>query len=521
MRQSNAYRLAARRRGTPCLIAGARSAARVAGGLRSPCLGLAFVAIVLAAGTARSEMFQVGLNFTGTTLTDETVTHGTCFIPPDTMGAVGPNHIVELINGDYAVYAKSTGNLIGSRITLDLFWQNALDNGPGGTVDDSFDPRVVYDHASARWFATAVDDFKGSNSSILLGVSDSSDPTAGWVGFRLDADSANTRWADFPTLGVDADGVYVSANMFDRPGSPFLNTDASVFSFPKADLLLSVPTVANRTEFQVAGINTLGFAVQPALDFGSSDGRAAMLARPNIEGLNNTLKRTDILNAAGTASLSATTSIPVSFYDAPPQAHQPGPDDNIRTTDHRFGSNVFEQGDSLWAVHAFRDSSSGNVRTALRWYEIDETNNTVLQFGDIADDDLDLYYPSIAANPDGHVVIGFSGSSDTQFISSYAVAAATDGGVTTFGDISLLKAGVASYKKLDTSNRNRWGDYSATVLDPVDPLHFWTFQEYVFSTNVWGIQVTEIILPEPGTLAMLAFGGLALCRRRRRRIVNS
>ena len=47
--------------------------------------------------------------------------------------------------------------------------------------------------------------------------------------------------------------------------------------------------------------------------------------------------------------------------------------------------------------------------------------------------------------------------------------------------------------------RNRWGDYSATVIDPVDPCTFWTFQEFVAVSagdrdvgGSWGIQITEL-----------------------------
>ncbi len=484
------------------------------------CAGV--LAIALAAGTAQADMFEIGLNFTGTTLTDELTAHGIGDIPPDTMGGVGPNHIAELINGNYAAYNKSTGALIGSRISDNTFFQNALNNGGGGTVVDTFDPRLVYDHDSNRWFATAVDERNAITSSIMLAVSDSTDPTSGWTGFRMDADSADTRWADFPTLGLDADGVYVSANMFNiEGGPPFENTDTTVFSFPKADLLLATPTVANRTEFQIAGIFSRGFAVQPAIDFGASDGRAALLARPNGSGLHNTLKRTDVLNAGGSATLSPSASISVALFEAPPLAHQPGPDDNIYVTDHRIGSNVFEQGDSLWAVHAIRivndPNDIGDDRAGIEWFEIDETDNSVLQTGIISDADLDLYYPSIAANADGDLVIAFSGSSDNQHISSYAVAGTTDAGVTTLGDVTLLKAGASTYLRLDSSSRNRWGDYSATVLDPLKSNRFWTFQEFVFATNVWGIQITEITVPQPATLAILLFGGLAMCRRPMRR----
>ena len=43
--------------------------------------------------------------------------------------------------------------------------------------------------------------------------------------------------------------------------------------------------------------------------------------------------------------------------------------------------------------------------------------------------------------------------------------------------ISVLKAGEDSYEKKVTDDV-RWGDYSATVVEPVDDLNFCTIQEY-------------------------------------------
>jgi hypothetical protein len=61
----------------------------------------------------------------------------------------------------------------------------------------------------------------------------------------------------------------------------------------------------------------------------------------------------------------------------------------------------------------------------------------------------------------------------------------------------LLKAGVSDYERLDSQNRNRWGDYSATTVDPADPSIFWTTQEFVSAADVWSTQVTELIVPQP------------------------
>jgi hypothetical protein len=57
----------------------------------------------------------------------------------------------------------------------------------------------------------------GGPNNFLVAVSKSSDPTKGWKGFAVPSDSGGTRWADLPTLGVNRDGVYVAANMFQSP----------------------------------------------------------------------------------------------------------------------------------------------------------------------------------------------------------------------------------------------------------------------------------------------------------------
>jgi hypothetical protein len=59
---------------------------------------------------------KIGLNFTGADQRQANV------IIPDTNGAVGPDHIVELLNNIYSVYDKATGQLL-QRMDPDAFWK--------------------------------------------------------------------------------------------------------------------------------------------------------------------------------------------------------------------------------------------------------------------------------------------------------------------------------------------------------------------------------------------------------------
>src|SRR5262249_17056161 len=126
-----------------------------------------------------------------------------------------------------------------------------------------------------------------------------------------------------------------------------------------------------------------------------------------------------------------------------------------------------------------------------RWYRINADTAAVLESGTIADPVLDLFYPSIAANANGTVVIGFNGCSLTSYVNCYAVVGETVNGVTTFGNRMLLQAGVASYQD-NSGIESRWGDYSATSVDTTDPTSFWTIQMYPAASDTWATQITQI-----------------------------
>ena len=54
---------------------------------------------------------------------------------------------------------------------------------------------------------------------------------------------------------------------------------------------------------------------------------------------------------------------------------------------------------------------------------------------------------------------------------------------------AILKAGVANYVRLDTSNRNRWGDYAGVAADPSNPRVIWFYSEFASAVNTWGTYV--------------------------------
>jgi hypothetical protein len=180
---------------------------------------------------------------------------------------------------------------------------------------------------------------------------------------------------------------------------------------------------------------------------------------------------------------------------------QPDGSSNLDDGDARFSAKVYEIGGVLFAVH---NTQFGNL-AAVRWYRISASSQTVLESGTISDPVMDVFYPSIAANAAGTVVIAYNASSSNTFVSSFAVVGSILNGITTFGQPLLLKSGTASYQNTGSSTTSRWGDYGATSVDPADPNRFWTIQEFPSSASAWSTQVTELLTGFP-TLSASASG---------------
>jgi len=480
------------------------------------CWRLIVVTAVLMAATPAMAQFEprVGMNFRGGTLG---INSG--FIPPDTMGTVGKDHVVQLINGHYGVWDKSTGTKVQS-LGMRSFWGDAFADFSGGP----FDPRITYDPATERYYAASVDN-AGSDNNFLVGVSETSDPTEGWSGFAIESDPQGRRWADFPQMGFDRDHVYVSANMFDQDDDD-VNAGFAVnaVAVDKQSLLTTPPIGGGRSpglQFdRLEDISAItGGSAQPTVDRDNSGQRSRIFSQGGGGQLELSTYATPRGEPLGT-TVADLPDINVPFRGAPPDADQPADVDPLDSGGRRIRSAVKRVNGSFWGVQSVRGPRTGNA--AVRFFEVDAQTNELLQEGVVSDPQLDMIFPSIAVNKNGQAVIGFTGSSDEQVPSAYAVVGQmNEDGELEFGEEILLEAGDASYERL-VGNRNRWGDYSATVVDPENPGEFWTFQEFAFSdqrgeaiTDRWSTQISQVIIPTPSTGVLLALGVGLLGRRRR------
>ena len=477
---------------------------------------------------------MIGTNFTSSTYDNGTGNGGnSSAIPPDPNGAVGPAHFVEFINGSFTIFDKANGDNV--RIADVDFWSGAgLIISPNSALTD---PRIIYDPASQRWFASEVDvnasavDPTLFANNFLLAVSAGSDPGGGWQGFLFRADPKTGTFADFPALGVDANAVYISGDMFHGSNNP---VGPSLVSIPKADLLAASPTIVRRTMFGVMDYSVRGEVLQPVICFdGASSGNILAVGDIGMDSNpHSNLVSFAVLNATGTnATLTAPISIPVNPYVVPFDSDlgfpmftpmQPDGTTMLDGNDARFSAKVYAVAGVIYAVH----NTELNNRMAIRWYRINAATRALIESGDITNPDLDLFFPSIAVNPNGTIVIACNGSSIDTPVSYYAIAGQTVNGVTTFASPLLLQPGATSYhgddelleQLLEVPASSRWGDYSAISVDPSDPTRFWTIQMYpsdAGNPDVWSTQITELLtapllsISSSGTNVMISWTSLA------------
>jgi hypothetical protein len=344
-----------------------------------------------------------------------------------------------------------------------------------------------------------------NTNHFLLAISSGADPTGGWKAVAIASDPGGNNFADFPTLGLDAQGIYLSGDMFDAKGNP---VGPTLVSIPKSSLLTSPPTLSGMKWFGVLNYTVRGEILQPAVCFDQS-GQGLVLSaaslgidtQGNFE-TNTSLVISQIKNVTGASpSLSSASLLTVLAYTVPLDPVQPDGSSNLDDGDARISASVYQVSGVLYAVHS---TQIGN-RAVIRWYRIDAAKQTLLESGTLSDPINDIYYPSIAANTGGTVLIAYNASGPNTFPSSFAVVGSTTNGVTTFSRPRLLKAGTASYQNVDFNGLNRWGDYSATSVDPADPTRFWTIQEIATGPDVWSTQVTELLTAAP-TLSIVPAG---------------
>lgn len=391
--------------------------------------------------------------------------------PPDTMGAVGPQHVMTVLNTGIRVQNRSGGVL--AAIDTETFWSTS---GIG-----LYDPRVVYDHFRSRWLVVeAYQDGPRNVAGFAVAVSRTSDPTGWWDRYTFPT-SAN-EWIDYPMVGFNQQTVSIEAVSVPNSGAA---GRVIIYVFDKNTLF-----AGGGAEIHYNYITAPAGLVAPVTVFDTDSTDVYFVQTLQFENSVRLLRE-----APGGLVEIARIQGPQSWSEVTPLMPQLGSSVRISPGDSRVW-NVVLRNDALWFVEAVFLPATQPTRAAVQWWKL-SLDGSLLDFGRIDDPSgaVSYCFGSVAVNRNNDVMIGFSQMSATTYpTAAYAVRSALDA-PGTFRAPAILKGGEAAY------GNARWGDYSATVVDP-DDLTFWTVQEYAAKPAAgprWGVWWGHVPSPVPPT----------------------
>jgi hypothetical protein len=485
--------------------------------------------------------------------------------PPDQGLCVGNGFVMETINDVLRIF-DTAGNPVTAPTGLNSFYGYApAINRTTGTFGPSItDPSCTFDVQTQRWFhvvltldrAKATSQALSGTNHLDIAVSATADPTGAWNIYSLPVQNDGTQGTpnhqcargpclgDYPHIGADANGFYITTNEFSLFGSGFYG--AQIYAFSKAQLAAGAPVV-NVVQFDTAdpslGVQldgTPGFTVWPALSTGnefegSQGGTEYFLSSEAVfqdNGVDNRLRlwslsNTNSLNGMPALSLTANVVSTIPYAVPGRSVQKPGDvplaqclsDSSLQVTAKLFGcwrlvvggagpfantEKLVDSGDSrivgvalangkLWGVLDTGLSIDGDTapRAGIAYFVINPHSGKVDQQGYAGVAGNNLTYPALAVTQSGRGVVGFTLLGNDHYPSAgYAGIDAKIG----IGDLHVAAEGAGpddGFTGLHPfgafGSRPRWGDYGAAATDGDS---IWIANEYINQTCAYDAWLT-------------------------------
>ena len=421
--------------------------------------------------------------------------------PPDAQIAVGPSHIIAMVNMRGELFTALGFPL--KNFTLSSFFNTGS--------DFISDPKVMYDASSGRWFASIIDltgyipksgTFSAGN--VKVAVSLSSDPTltnsttGGWNTYVL---KFGTNVPDQPIIGVNDDKVVVNANRFVSLINPSYVGD-QFYVLNKNDLVRGGTFVHNST-FGVfpslESIHPVESLSSTSTEFMVSTGAAPATSGPVVQ--------VQLFSVTGVPGVSTVTvsnvTLSISALAVAPMAIA-APGYKLDTGDNRVLDAAWFQG-KIWyaADDACTPPGDNQTRSCIRLTQVDTTTVSIKQDFDFSALGQYYFYPALRIDGQGNldVICGFSSATINPSLALTGQAV---------GDSSNSLASPLTIKSgSGADTRFRYGDYFGAAVDPSDTGLVWVAGEYEsltftgWSTWIANMRVKPVYLS--ATPAALAF----------------
>jgi len=307
------------------------------------------------------------------------------------------------------------------------------------------------------------------NPYLLVAVSTSGDPTGTWRRFKIQASPTNnsTIDLDFARLATTTTNIVATARVYDGD----VWNAAEVFVLPKSDAYNNVAINGTRI------IENGSFNDLTPVD--SDDSVTRVISTGVTTNMRvAAVSGTSLVNQAFWSTNFSTLDIPV--------GRQLGTTTTVDLTQIDFTNAVMRNG-TLWAM----EEVDGN---AVLWKQSGSATPTTTVIRDSGSGAVAYAFPSVAVARDNSVLVAYAIFTSNAYISS---------GYTYVDPLGNVSASTTIQNSDGPYRHDRWGDFTTTVVDPIDGTSFWTVAIYamqhptVTTQYVWAT-----------TWAHVGFGGL-------------
>ena len=428
--------------------------------------------------------------------------------PSDNSLAVGPNHIVQIVNSHFAVFSRkgslydTTGRVVHGAAQTNSIWA-----GFGGQCENrnNGDAVVRYDQLARRWlfvmpiFRRPPGDSTGL-FSMCYALSTGEDPLGAYYRYEY----KRPLFPDYPRPAIWTDGYYNPTST----GDDVVQKHACVVD--RARMLKG--EAATEQCITIDGVNFLnnadidgqGLPPAGAPNIMMATGGTQLRGDVDDDGIYTWNFHVDWRDTARTRITPAQkiAVAPYAYLCGGQLTHCVPQPDTTRRLDaqgdklmQRLVYRNIDGRESIVALHSVNSSSGGG---GLRWYEfrVDANRDVHLwQQGTFAPDSFYRWMGSIGIDRKGNIGIGYSFGGTPHYPGQrFAGRLANDPrGVLGFSETVLVE-GEASQ-----TNTMRWQDYTTTAMDPVDDCTFWYVGDYYragapsYSTRIGAFRMPDCL----------------------------
>jgi hypothetical protein len=498
---------------------------------------------------------ELGTHFQGLNFHDQRFANGGnqfSVEPPDQGLCAGNGFVLETVNDVLQVYDTAGNALLngGHAVDLNTFYgyppaivrsgPNAGQRGPSIT-----DPSCLYVQAIGRFVHVALTldhvDLTASltgNNHLDIAVSDTGNPTGTWTIYKLPVQNNGTQGTpdhgcnlgfclgDYPHIGADANGIYLTTNEFAFFGPGFFY-GAQIYAIGNSLLTGGTGSVVLFNTLG-DGPDGAGFTVWPAQTPGNqfdtdNGGTEFFLSSDAVfsnSGTSNSILlwrmlNTSSLNSASPAPTLGLSTVAVDTYAVPPRAKQPAgdrplsqciadtvifptcntsvagvsshnnatfgpPNGKLNANDSRMQQVAYANG-LVWGALDTAVNVGGQDRAGIAYYVINPNSQKIVLQGQAGIANTDLTYPAVGVTQSGRGVIAFTLTGDNDYPSAALAGLDAKGGM---GDVQVAAEGAGPWDGFTSyvifgSGRPRWGDFGGAAVDGSD---IWIASEYIAQT---------------------------------------